>query len=145
MCTENNKKLENYFKNIILKIAIKHVENKPNNVRFIGYLPLYKKMSNGISLDDEIPTNIRGTLIETANDSIIMFVNNRYSIKLCYIYVLNIVEVDNFIQITAVKDVSIADMMLVKKGFDKLENGCYFIDQDFIKKHNISHTDNDKQ
>ena len=127
------KKAEEFLKGII-KTRIVKIFKEQENLKVVGYLPVYKKISDGICLSDIIPEDIRGDIISVINNSIAIFVRNKYSIKDCNTYAIELLDLHYYIKITITKIENLAEIILQKKDFDKLDDGCYFINQDYLNK-----------
>ena len=128
-------KPKEYLQKLLLQV-IKKYFTKEEHVKYIGYLSMHRKASNGKCFGDRIPEDIRGEVIDTVNNSVAIFVRNRYSIKDCNVYAIQLLDLYYSIEvkITRIKHAE-EDILqtLQKKNSDKLKDGCYFIGQVFLK------------
>lgn len=128
-------KSKEYLQKLLYQV-IKKYFTKEEHVKYIGYLSMHLKASNGKCFGDRIPEDIRGEVIDTINNSVAIFVSNKYSIKDCNVYAIQLLDLYSSIKvkITRIKHAE-EDILqtLQKKNSDKLKDGCYFIDQVFLK------------
>lgn len=120
----------------LLAQVIKKNFTKEEHVKHVGLLSMHRRAPNGKCFGDRIPEDIRGEVIDIVNNSIAVFVRNRYSIKDCNVYHIQLLDLYYSIKvkITRIKYVE-EDILqtLQKKNSDKLKDGCYFIGQVFLK------------
>ena len=128
-----NKKAEEYLKYVIRNIIVKNFKEQ-EDLKCAGYLPVYKKLSSGRCFNDIAPEDIRGDVTSAVNNSIAIFIRNKYSIKDCNTYAIELLDLHHNIKITITKIENLAEIILQKKGFDKIKDGCYFINQDDLNK-----------
>ena len=127
------KKAEEYLKHVIRVIIVKNFKEQ-EVLKCTGYLPMYKKFHSRGCFNDRLPEDIRGDLISAVNNSIAIFISNKYSIKDCNTYGIELLDLHHNIKITITKIENLAEIILQKKGFDKIKDGCYFINQDDLNK-----------
>ena len=125
-------KPKEYLQKLLLQV-IKKYFTKEEHVKYIGYLSMHRKASNGKCFGDRIPEDIRGEVIDVINNSVALFVNNKYSIKDCGIYGIELLDLHYSIKVTILRMKDAEEAMIKKKNFDKLKDGCYFIGQVFLK------------
>lgn len=120
----------------LLSQVIKKYFTKEEHVKYVGYLSMHLKALNGKCFGDRIPEDIRSEVVDTINNSVAIFVRNKYSIKDCNAYAIQLLDLYYSIKvkITRIKYVE-EDILqtLQKKNSDKLKDGCYFIGQVFLK------------
>jgi hypothetical protein len=119
-------KSKEYLQKLLSKV-IKKYFTKEEHVKYIGYLSMHRKASNGKCFGDRIPEDIRGEVIDVINNSVALFVNNKYSIKDCGIYGIELLDLHYSIKVTILRMKDAEEAMIKKKNFDKLKDGCYFI------------------
>ena len=127
------KKAEEYLKNVIRVIIVKHFKEQ-EDLKCAGYLPVYKKLSSGRCFNDIVPEDIRGDVTSAVNNSIAIFIRNKYSVKDCNTYAIELLDLHHNIKITITKIENLAEIILQKKDFSKIKDGCYFINQDDLNK-----------
>ena len=127
------KKAEKFLQLIIYLRIVRYFKEQ-EDLECVGYLPVYKKISNGQCLNDRIPEEIRGDVIDAINNSVIIFIRNKYSIKDCDTYAVELLDMHYRIKITITKVENLAEIILQKKDFSKIKDGCYFVSQDDLNK-----------
>ena len=127
------KKAEEYLKHVIQDIIVK-IFKEQEVLKCAGYLPVYKKIPSGGCFNDISPEDIRGDVTSVVSNSIAIFIRNKYSIKDCNTYAIELLDLHHQIKITITKIENLAEILLQKKGFDKIKDGCYFINQDDLNK-----------
>ena len=127
------KKAEKFLQ-LIIHLRIVRYFKEQEDLECVGYLPVYKKISNGQCLNDRIPEEIRGDVIGAVNNSIAVFISNKYSIKDCNTYAIELLDMHYRIKITITKVENLAEIILQKKDFSKIKDGCYFVSQDDLDK-----------
>ena len=127
------KKAKNFLQLIIHNIIVKNFKER-EDLKCVGYLPVYRKLSSGQCLNDRLPEDIRGDITSAVNNSIAIFVSNKYSIKDCNTYAIELLDLHHHIKITITKIENLAEIVLQNKDFDKINDGCHFINQDDLNK-----------
>ena len=126
-------KAEEYLKQAIRVIIVKNFKEQ-EGLKCAGYLPVYKKLSSGRCFNDIAPEDIRGDVTSVVNNSIAIFIRNKYSVKDCNTYAIELLDLHHQIKITITKIENLAEILLQKKDFSKIKDGCYFINQDDLNK-----------
>jgi hypothetical protein len=133
--TEKEEKIDKskeYLQRLLSQV-IKKYFTKEEHVKYVGYLSMHLKAPNGKCFGDGTPEDIREEVVNTVNNSIALFVNNKYSIKDCGIYGIELLDLHYSIKVTILRMKDAEEAMIKKKNFDKLKDGCYFIGQVFLK------------
>lgn len=137
---KNNKEKAELFKKAevflmsIIRIKIVKEFEEQENFKCAWRLPVYKEAPSGRCPNDIIPEDIRGDIINVINNSIFIFIRNKYSIKDCSTYAVELLDLHYYIKITITKIENLPEILLQKKGFDKFKDGCYVINQDDLKR-----------